>query len=493
MISNFLQDKINSIKNGLGNVDSIIVRNLSLGEGITVNAVLLYINGLADKATINSGILNPLLLHLQEDLSKKQNLSEYLCEKYITVSFSFIHNDLSLVIKCVKRGKTVLIVDNDENFIVSDTTGGEFREIEEPEKEIAIRSSREGFVENLEINISMIRRRVRDKNLSIENFILGKRGQQDTALVYINDIADQALVEDIRNRLNSIDVDNVLSTGGIEQFIENHKLTLFPQSRGTERPDIVAANLLEGRIVIILEGSPYVIILPAMFLDFFQTVEDYYERTITGSFGRVLRLFSFFTVITLPSLYLCFIKFNADLLPIQFIEPIAQSRKGIALSPFMEIFTMLLVIELLREGGLRLPSKIGQTLSVVGGIIIGDAALKARFVSPATLLVVGIATVASFAFPNYEMSLAIRFMQFPMLLLSDVFGIFGNTVVWFIITVHLCSLDSFGIPYLNLTANDMNDSFIRNFLWKMNKRPDNIPHQDPVRQADSKGKPGGEI
>lgn len=488
MINTAVEQKINTIKNGIGNINTLMIRNLYLGIENPVEAVLIYINGIVDKKIINDNILNPLMLHIQEDLSKNQNLSDYLCKKYITLSFSEIQPDINKVIQSIKRGKAVLIIGNDDNFIISDTTGGEFRGIKEPEMETAIRGAREGFVENLETNISIIRRRLRDKNLSIENFTLGKRGQMDTALIYIEDIVDKTLVEEIKKRLDAIDMDIISATASLEQVIENHTNTLLPQTRGTERPDIVVANLLEGRIAITLEGSPYVILLPAMFLDFFQTVEDYYERPIVGSAGRLLRIFAVFIVITLPSIYLSFVKFNAELLPIQFIEPIIQSRKGLALSPIMEILAMEIVVEFLREGGLRLPTKIGQTVSVVGGIIVGDAALQARFVSPATLLVVGIATIASFLISNYQMSLAIRFMRVPMLIITNTFGVFGITIIWFIITVHLCSMDSFGVPYFNFTKGDFKDSFIRSYLWMMNKRPENVSNNDPIRQTDFRKK-----
>ena len=223
-------------------------------------------------------------------------------------------------------------------------------------------------------------------------------------------------------------------------------------------------------------------------MQFFQAVEDYTERTVISSFVRLLRIFAAVLVITLPSFYLTLIKFNVELIPIKFVTPIVQSRVGIALTPFLEILAMELVVEFLREGGLRLPTKIAQTLSLVGGIIIGDTAIQSKMVSPTTLLVVGVTVISTFLIPNYDMSLSIRILRFPMLMLANIMGIFGIAVGWFLILVHLSSLDSLGVPYFEFHKSDLKDTFIRAPLWKMNKRPEGIPNQDSIRQTDFRNK-----
>ena len=250
------------------------------------------------------------------------------------MSNTLVESDLNVVINHLKRGKTAVLINGASEVIIADTTGGVQRAIMEPMNETASKGPRDGFVENLEVNISLIRRKVKDKNLTIELFNIGSRLQSDVAMVYINDIVDKQVLEELKKRIESIDVDAVLSAGKLEQYIESYAYTVFPQAFSTERPDRAIGNMLEGRIILILEGTPMVLIYPAIFMQFFQAVEDYTQRTVISSFVRLLRIMAAIIVITLPSIYLTLIKFNVELIPIKFVTPIVQSRVGIALTPF---------------------------------------------------------------------------------------------------------------------------------------------------------------
>ena len=247
--------------------------------------------------------------------------------------------------------------------------------------------------------------------------------------------------------------------------------------------DKIAARIFEGRVAILIEGTPIAMSVPSIFIEFFHSVEDYYDRFIVANAFRLIRFLAIFIVITTAPAYLVLLKFNIELIPINFLVPIMRSRLEIALTPFLEIFLMELIIEFLREGGLRLPSKIAQTISVVGGIIVGDMAVQSKFVSPTTLFIIGISVVASFVTPNYEMSLSIRFLRFPMLFLANIFGLFGIALGWFFLLMHLFSLNSFGVPYFSINHyKDFQDNIIRAPIWKMDERPQGIPHQDNIRQ-----------
>ncbi|MDU1423163.1 MAG: spore germination protein [Clostridium botulinum] len=370
-------------------------------------------------------MLKPLMFYIEEDLSSTNNLDEILCKKYISLSNTSLEQDINQAVFHLKRGKAVLIVENSTKFIILDTAGGEYRDISDPINETSIRASREGFVEKLETNISILRRRIKDNNLVQENLVIGRRNQTD----------------------------------------------------------VVEANLFEGKIAIIAEGTPFVMAAPAVFFEFFQAIEDYTQRTIISSFTRLLRYFAVFIVTTLPAIYITLIKFNSELIPFKFVGALIESRKGIALTPFMSILSMNIIIDFLREGGLRLPFKIAQTLSVVGGIIIGDAAIKAKIVSSTTLLVVGISTVATFLIPNYEMAISIRLISYPMLFLGNFLGMFGITIGWFFLIAHLCTLESYGVPYFKIYKSDLKDIFVRGPIYKMNKRPEIIPNSNPTRQS----------
>ncbi|ENK0838068.1 spore germination protein [Clostridium botulinum] len=480
---NALQDKINSIKTLVGEKNNLIIKDFIVCKKSNMEAALLYINGLANSETIDKDILKPLMFYIEEDLSSKNNLDEILCKKYISLSNTYLEQDINQTVFHLKRGKAVLIVENGTKFIILDTAGGEYRDISDPINETSIRASREGFVEKLETNISILRRRIKDNNLIQENLVIGRRNQTDVVLMYIDNIADKNIVEDIKSRLSLIDVDVFVGTGMLEQLIEYSPYSIFPQAFFTERPDVVEANLFEGKIAIIAEGTPFVMTAPAVFFEFFQAIEDYTQRTIISSFTRLLRYFAVFIVTTIPAIYITLIKFNSELIPFKFVGALIESRKGISLTPFMSILFMNIIIDFLREGGLRLPFKIGQTLSVVGGIIIGDAAIRAKIVSSTTLLVVGVSTVATFLIPNYDMAISIRLISYPMLFLGNFLGMFGITIGWFFLIAYLCTLESYGIPYFKIYKSDLKDIFVRVPIYKMNKRPEIIPNSNPTRQS----------
>lgn len=482
-----MNDNISNIKNQLGNQNELVIRYLTIGKKSCLEAAIIYMNGLVNKDMIGRDILSPLMLHVQEDTINMKNVEDYICKNYIAVSNTYVEPDINKAVDNIKRGKTVLLIQDSCSFIIIDTTGGVYRSISEPVNDPSLRGPREGFVENLETNVSILQRKIKDKNLASEKFTLGRRTQTDLVMMYINDVVDKDFLQTIKDKINAIDVDSVSANSLIEQFIEEHPYSILPQTNGSERPDVIEAALMEGKIAFLLGGTPYVITYPTIFVEFFQTIEDYYGRTLQTILTRTLRFVAVFIVLTLPALYITMIKFNSELIPIIYIKSLIQARVGIALTPFMSLLAMQLTIELLREGGLRMPGKIGQTISVVGGIIIGDAALKAKIVSSSTLLVAGITTVASFVISNYQMSIAIRSLTYPMLMLSNWLGVLGIVIGWFSILAYLCSLENFGVPYFSFHKSDMKDIFIRAPIWKMNKRPEAIPHNDDIRQSDFRG------
>jgi hypothetical protein len=484
-----LQQNVELIINTLGNQKQIIVRNICIGHVNPIEASLIYLNGLVQKESIENNVLKPLMLNINEEL-KIEGICEYLIKRYIFISSSWPERELESIIEKIKRGKSVLIIDGSAEVILLDTSGGDYRSIIEPPNETVITGNKEGFIENLDSNMMMMKRMLKDTNLVVENFIVGRRTQTDIAILYIKDIADPDIVSKVRTRISEVDVDVITANNELSQYIEDYSFSFFPQFRGTEKPDIVTSNLLEGKIAIFTSGSSAAMIVPSTFVDFFQTSEDYYYRTIVGSFTRILRYIAVFIVITAPSIYLTLIKFNAELIPIKFITPIIQSRIGIALTPFLEVLCMEIIVEFLREGGLRLPSKIGQTLSVVGGIIIGDTAVESKIVSPTTLFIIGVTVISAFLIPNYEMALSVRVIRFPMLILSNFLGIFGIGIGWFFIITSLCSLDSFGVPYVSFKKKDFKDTLLRVPLWMMNKRPEIIPNGSKNRQTDFREKWG---
>lgn len=483
MYEDNLEEKINYILHEIGEKSTLIVKKFIIGKDNKLRAATIYLNNSVDKNIINRDVLNPLMLQIEEPLDLDENLPNILCEKYVPVSNVHMEADIKNIIYSIKNGKAIIIIDKIKNSMIFDITDGEYRSISDPENESTVRGSRECFIENLDKNISILRRNIKDKNLVVENVIVGARSQTTLALTYIEDIIDKNILVELKKRLNAIDVDSLTDTGMVAQFIEDGDFSIFPQFYGTERPDIVQSKLMEGRIAILMQGTPNVITTPSLFVEFFHGVEDYYSKTLVACFTRILRFLCAFIIVTLPSLYLALIQFNVELIPINFINAIIQFRKGIALTPFLEILSMELVVELLREGGLRLPTKVGQTLSIVGGIIIGNTAVQSKIVSPTTLLVVGITVICTFLIPSYEMSIALRLIRFPMLLLTNVAGLLGISVGWYFIIVYLFSLKTFNVYYFEINKNDFKDMFFRYSLWHMKNRPQVINNNDKKRQG----------
>jgi hypothetical protein len=480
-----LKNYIELMKREIGPKSPIIVKHILIGKGQPIDIALMYVNALVNADIIDRDILQPLMLHVDENLNGRANIADYLAKRYVPMSYTTVTTNINEAIINMKRGKSILFVNNQPTFIIINTKGGQYRAIQESTEESAARAPKESFIENLGTNVSMIRRTIKDKNLAFENFTIGQRTQTDIVLVYLEDVIDKDVLNKVRERIIAIDSDNGNAAGFIEEFIEDSTYSIFPQMHSSERVDKVISRILEGRVAIVIDGTPMVLTAPALFIEFFQVVEDYYDRFIVANALRLLRFLAIFIVITVAPMYLVLIKFNSELIPINFLVPIIESRADIALTPFLEILLMEIVVEFLREGGLRLPSKIAQTLSVVGGTIVGNTAVESKFVSPTTLFIIGVAVVSSFVIPNYEMSLAIRFIRFPMLIAANIFGIFGIALGWFLIIMHLLSLDSFGVPYFSINKyKDLKDEFTRAPLWKMNERPEGVPHEDNIRQKD---------
>lgn len=475
--------QMNEIIKELGLQSSVVVKEILIGKKNYIEGKVIFINGLVNATSIDESILKPLMQEIDEEKLPEDKVLDFICKKYILRGDAFVTEDLNLIVNKLNAGNTLICLYGIKGFILVNTSGGQYRSIAESPNEAAVRGSREAFVESLETNIAIVKRTIKNEKLKAEAFTVGERSRTSIYLVYMEDIVDDELLNTVKGRIKNISNDFMGASGFVEQFIEDSAYSPFPQAFTTERPDRVVSRLLEGRVAVFIAGSAFVLTYPAIFTEFLTAGEDYYQRTLVSNFLTILRIFASLLVMYLSPIYLILISYNVELVPIKFILPIAQSRQGIPLPPFIEILVMEIIVEFLREGGLRLPTKVAATMSIVGGIIIGNAATDSKIVSPTTLLIVGISTVASFLIPNYEMALSLRLIKFPMLVLADALGFLGITIGFYFIAVHLFSLRSMGVPYLTFSRQDMKDTFIRYPLYKQNRRPDAIPNKDPVRQG----------
>ncbi|MBD2870022.1 spore germination protein [Paenibacillus arenilitoris] len=341
----------------------------------------------------------------------------------------------------------------------------EQRSVAEPGTESVVRGPREGFVEDCSRNISLIRKRLKSEKLTIEEMIIGSESRTKVCLLYMRGIADAGLIDEFRKRLNAIQTDSILESAYIEEFIQDKSRTPFPQFMSTERPDAIVAKLLEGQAAIITDGTPNVLTGPITFFQSFSTSEDYYQRADIATVLRWLRMLAFVISVFTPSLYIAIACYHQDLLPSSMLANLASQREGVPFPGVAEAFGMMVIFEILREAGLRMPRISGQAISIVGALVLGQAAVEAGIVSAAMVIVVSLTAIANFVAPNYGFGIAQRLLQFGFMGLASVLGLFGVMCGVFVLLIHLVSLRSLGVPYFApmapINLSNWRDTFIR--------------------------------
>ncbi|MER2060191.1 MAG: spore germination protein [Niallia sp.] len=489
-----LQENIQTIKDTLGASTDIVFREIRIGKEGSINAGIIYTDGLTDTTSLQEFILETLMLDIKEvELQKKistgQSLISLLKDLALKVGEIKEVTTLELLYNGLLSGDTVLLIDGyAQGLLISNKQWVE-RGVTEPVAQTVVRGPREGFSENLRVNTALIRRKIKDPNLWMESKIIGTRTKTNIEIMYINGVANGKIVKELHLRLDRIEIDGILESGNIEELIEDDAYSPFPTIFNTERPDVVAAALLEGRIAILVDGTPFVLIVPALFVQFFQASEDYYQRADISSFIRLLRFGSFGISLLAPALFIAITTFHQTMLPPALLISLTAQREGVPFPAFFEALLMELTFEILREAGVRMPRSIGSAMSIVGAFVIGTAAVEAGVISAAMVIIVSITAIASFVSPTYDIAIAVRLLRFGFMGLAATFGLFGITVGLIALILHLCSIRSFGIPYMSPLApfniSDQKDTFIRLPKWKMFTRPRLINQQNIVRQQDS--------
>lgn len=481
---------ISQIKDELGNNSDLLIRefDIQIKKNIYKLAVL-FISGLADENKLES-LSNELneLIYLgccdnqrssksffnksqigREDLFSRLKTS-LLCNSKIIEG-----SDFESLYSQILSGNTVILLDGYNTFLALSTYGPKGRSISEPTSQTIIRGPKEAFTEKLEVNISLIRRIIKDKSMKIENTTIGGITKTNVAVIYLDTIAKPEIINEIMSRLKQIKTDGILDSGYIEEFIKDDPHSIFPTILNSEKPDSVVAGLFEGRVAIIVDGSPYILTAPALFMDFMQASEDYYHHYIIASITRVLRIVSFFLTLLVPSVYIALTTFHHEMIPTTLLISIAAQREGVPFSAFVEAALMELVFEILREAGVRMPRAMGSAISIVGALVLGQAAVQAGIISAVIVITVSITAITSFTIPNYSLSNAARYLRFVFMILSAMFGLFGIYIGMIVLTLHLSKLKSIGVPYLTPIAprlvNQNKDTLIRFPLWKLKYRP----------------------
>lgn len=472
------EDNVNYIKNLLENSSDIVYRNFYIGR---LKAALIYVDGMADKILLDDYVLETVM-NIDGNLENVENIKDYM----LTVSDIREVKKLSEGIDAVLSGDTLMFIEGLGVCYVIATRLWPSRGISEPSGETVIRGSREGFSETIRFNTALVRRRIRDTRLRVVPKSIGVRSKTDVAIMYIDDIVNKNILEELMNRIQKIKIDAVLDSGYIEQFIEDNKWSLFPQIQSTERPDVVAAALYEGRIALLVDNSPFAIIVPATMPNLFQSPDDYYQRWVYSSVIRLIRFLSIIISLMLPALYVAVTSFHTSIIPTKLAYFMAASREGVPFPSFVEAMIMEVSLATLLESVARLPRPIGATIGIVGGLIIGQAAVTAGIVSPVMIIIVSVTAITSFTTPSYEMTLAFRILRFLLIIVAAIIGLYGVMIGLILILIHLIKLKSFGVPYLapavNPDIDDFKDMYIRLPIEFFRKRPEYMDTEDKVRQ-----------
>lgn len=493
----YVQVKYNTMINS-----DIVVREFNLtARNRQYKAFLLFIDGMVDTDLVNNYVLKPLMMKNQAN-SFEGNQNHIVSEAVtnnITIRkvkkfdiITYISNCLlpqnsvkqedifSNIFAGVNSGNCALFIDTLNIAFNIDVKGFKQRSISSPNNEIVIKGPQEAFVEAIRTNSSLLRRIVNNENLIIENITVGKISKTNCAVCYIQNIANPDLVAEVKYRMNNLDIDSLLSSGQLEQLIEETNRYSIPQILSTERPDKTTKYLFEGRVVVLVNGNPYALIMPATLIDFISSPEDTNLKFQFANFLKFLRLAATLITLLLPAVYIAMTSFHQELIPTELLFSILAARENIPFPVIFEILVMEISFELIREAGLRVPSPIGPTIGIVGALVLGQAAVSASIVSPILIIIVAITGIASFAIPDFSFGFHIRLMRFIFLILGYACGFLGIGIGLYVYITILCSLRTFGVPYTAPFApvtNAKGNGYFLAPIWRREKRPDYLEPQ----------------
>lgn len=451
------------------NCSDFVIREVEIGK-LKTKIIVAFFEGFVDRQILSQNVVEPIINYSGNDEKKIYELLKTNIISSCTVSELNSYED---AIDGISSGEAVIFIDGESKAFKVGVKSPEKRAVEQPDTEVTIKGSREGFTENLRSNTILLRRRIKNPQFKIESIKIGEETKTDIAICYVDGIVKKEIIDEVKRRLQRIKIDAVLATGYLEQFIQDGKYPLFPMIGNSEKPDKVAAKLLEGRVAIIADGTPTVLTVPFLFIETLQAQEDYFGEFYFASFLRVLRYFALLISIYLPALYVALTTFHQTVIPFKLMLTMAASREGLPFSAFTEALLMVLTFEVLREAGIRMPRAIGQAVSIVGAIVIGESAVNAGIASAPLVIVSALAGICSFIVPPLMKTGTI--LRIGFLIAAAILGLMGIGVVTIVLITYLCNKRSFGIPYLTpfspLHTADLKDSLIVVPIWAMFSRP----------------------
>ncbi len=467
-----------TLKARIGSSNDVVFREFVLPLPEPLRAIIVFVDGLSSRDAINEYILQSLTTFDGEAADwaqDRRNLAQNLKDHVLNINEVMLRTDLEQIITAILSGETALLLEGEDRALICNTRGWEHRGIEEPETEAAVRGPRVGFNELLRSNTAQVRRWIRDPDLRVKGMKIGVRSQTDIALVYLESVANPELVQEVVQRLERIDLDGVIESAYLQEYIEDRPYSLFPTIQTTERVDRVVGAVLEGKVGILVDNTPFALIAPVTFWELYYAAEDYYHRWPLTILIRMVRLISFFFSLYLPATFIALAVHNPELIPFTLTIKIAGTREGTPFPVFLETLFMELAIEILREASVRLPGPFGQTIGIVGGFILGDTAVRAGLISPIMTIVVALTAICSFVTPSFGVAITMRILRFPLMLIAEIGGLYGLSIATIFLLINLAGIRSFGVPFLSplvpLNLSDFKDSFFVAPRWTMIKRP----------------------
>jgi spore germination protein len=472
---------VEKVKEILKDCDDVVYRDFKVGAKQNFSLCIVYVDGLINKESVSDFVLESLMEGARglEPSPKgiKDNLIELITKGNISITEIEEVSTIEETIDAILSGETALFIDKYDKAIILSSRGWPTRSINESQVETVVRGPRDAFTETLKVNTTLIRRRIKDPKLKVKMVQIGRRSKTDVAVMYIEDIANDDILAEVFTRLEKVDVDAIVESAILEEHIQDDYYSPFPQIENTERPDSVAASLYEGRIALVVDNTPSVLVVPATIGTIMQSSEDYYTRWVVAGITRIIRYIAAAVAVLAPGLYIAITSFHPGLLPTRLAFYVAGTRVNVPFPAVIEAFLMEITIEFLREAGTRISGPIGTTIGIVGGLIIGQAAVEAGIVSPLMIIIVAVTTVASFTIPSYEFAAALRFYRFFVMVLASILGLYGIMLGIILMLTHLADLNSFGIPFtspfsgLGLNTGDLKDVLARVPMSRMRYRP----------------------
>lgn len=467
------------------------IYNISINEDIqvrefnicvdkrTYKASIFFIDGMCNSKFIDDNIITPLMIFSNMDVVNSEiSVIDHVEKNLIAHNQIKRTQKMSDVIAGINIGECAIFIDSSEFAILADVKDWEARSVDKPYSEMVIRGPQEGFTEKIRTNTALVRKIVDNENLIIESKRIGEKSRTLCSICYINDIVNDTIVAEVKRRLDGIKIEYLVASGELEQLIEDNPYLPFPQVLSTERPDRFARFLTEGKVGILVNGSPFALIMPITHDELIYSAEDNYIRFPSSNLLRIVRMLGIFAVLFLPGFYIAIINFHQEIIPTDLLIALEATRERIPFSALIELVFMEISFELIREASIRVPEPIGSTLGIVGGIILGQAAVSANIVSPILIIIVAITGIGSFAVPNFSIAFSFRILRFFYIFLGSIAGIVGVFIGIFVHIGVLCNMVSFGIPYMSSSQDEDKCSLIDNFfrppLWALGGKPKNL-------------------